>query len=267
MANAAKNLTPVTLELGGKSPAIVAPDFPIKTAAERILWAKTFNAGQVCLAVDHVFLPRGAETEFVAHCKRLFAKRYPDINGPDFTSIIDQRSYDRLTAALEDARAKGATLINLAEGQTPDAVEAQVPAASRPEPDRRDGDHAARDLRSDPADPGLRRAAGGGRRRQCGRPAARHLSLHQQAPRRATSTSRASCRAASRSTMPIMHVAQHDLPFGGVGASGMGHYHGREGFDTFSKLRPGLPAGADVGGPDDVPAALSAAFRAGCSIS
>ena len=110
MANAARNLTPVTLELGGKSPAIVAPDFPIRTAAERILWAKTLNAGQVCLAVDHVFLPRGAETEFVAHCKRLFAKRYPDVNGPDYTSIIDQRSYDRLTAAVEDARAKGATL-------------------------------------------------------------------------------------------------------------------------------------------------------------
>ena len=96
MANAARNLTPVTLELGGKSPAVVAPDFPIKTAAERILWGKTFNAGQVCLAVDHVFLPRGSETEFVAHCRQLFAKRYPNINGPDFTSIIDQRSYDRL---------------------------------------------------------------------------------------------------------------------------------------------------------------------------
>ena len=59
MANAARNLTPVTLELGGKSPAIVAPGFPIKTAAERILWAKTFNAGQICVAVDYAFLPRG----------------------------------------------------------------------------------------------------------------------------------------------------------------------------------------------------------------
>ena len=127
MANAARNLTPVTLELGGKSPAIVAPDFPIKTAAERILWAKTFNAGQTCIAVDHVYLPRGSETEFVDHCKRLFPKRYPDINGPDFTSIIDQRSYDRLKAALEDARAKGATLINLAEGQTPDASKRKFP--------------------------------------------------------------------------------------------------------------------------------------------
>ena len=70
MANAARNLTPVTLELGGKSPAIVAPDFPIETAAERILWAKTLNAGQICLAVDYVFLPRGAEAEFVSHCQR-----------------------------------------------------------------------------------------------------------------------------------------------------------------------------------------------------
>ena len=61
MANAARNLTPVTLELGGKSPAIVAPDYPIATAAERILWAKTFNAGQTCVAVDYAFVPRGSE--------------------------------------------------------------------------------------------------------------------------------------------------------------------------------------------------------------
>ncbi len=143
MANAARNLTPVTLELGGKCPAIVAPDFPLKAAAERILWAKTFNAGQVCLAVDHVFLPRGSEVEFVDRCKRLLAKRYPDVNGADFTSIIDQRSYDRLTRTLEDARAKGATLVNLAEGQTPDVSKAQVRAPSRAQSDARDGGHAA----------------------------------------------------------------------------------------------------------------------------
>ena len=82
MANAARNLTPVTLELGGKSPAIVAPDFPIETAAERILWAKTFNAGQICLAVDYVFLPRGKEDGIRRRiADSLFAKRYPDVNG------------------------------------------------------------------------------------------------------------------------------------------------------------------------------------------
>ena len=117
----ARNLTPVTLELGGKSPAIVGPDFPFKTAAERILWVKMLNAGQICTNIDYAFLPQGTEAEFAVHCKRLFAERYPDINGPDYTSIIDDRAFARLQGALEDARAKGATLINLAEGQKPDA--------------------------------------------------------------------------------------------------------------------------------------------------
>jgi coniferyl-aldehyde dehydrogenase len=121
MANAARNLTPVTLELGGKAPAIVGPDFPVKTAAERILWVKMFNAGQICTNVDYMFLPKGSEDEFVRHCRRLFAERFPDINGQDYTSIIDERSFTRLQATLEDARTKGAVLVNLAEQQIPDA--------------------------------------------------------------------------------------------------------------------------------------------------
>lgn len=121
MANAARNLTPVTLELGAKALAIVAPDFSIKAAAERIMWVKMLNAGQICTDVDYLFLPKGAEIEFSDHCRRLFARRFPDINGPDYTSIIDGRSFARLQGALEDARAKGATLVSLAEGQQPDA--------------------------------------------------------------------------------------------------------------------------------------------------
>ena len=237
MANAARNLTPVTLELGGKSPAIVAPDFPIKTAAERILWAKTFNAGQVCLAVDHVFLPRGTETEFVAHCRRLFAKRYPDINGPDFTSIIDQRSYDRLGAALEDARAKGATLINLAEGQTPDASKRKFPPhlVLNPTADmeimRREifGPILPIPLYDEPQEVVDAINAGD-----------RPLAIY---PFTSDAATRDFYIAHTRSggvsvNDAILHVVQHDLPFGGVGASGMGHYHGSEGFETFSKLRP-----------------------------
>ena len=95
MASAAANLCPVTLELGGKSPAVVAPEFPLATAAERILWAKCINAGQVCVTVDYVFLPEAKTEELVAHAKRLVAARYPDLNGPDYTSIIDQPAYDR----------------------------------------------------------------------------------------------------------------------------------------------------------------------------
>jgi len=237
MANAARNLTPVTLELGGKSPAIVAPDFPVKTAAERILWAKTFNAGQTCVTVDHVYLPRGAEAEFVDHCKRLFAKRYPDINGKDFTAIIDQRSYDRLTAALDDARAKGATLINLAEGQTPDASKRKLaphlvlnPTADM-ELMRREifGPILPIRLYDNPEEVIDAINAGD-------RPLALYPFTNDPETRDLYIFRVMSGGVSVNDAM--MQFVQHDLPVGGVGASGMGHYHGREGFDTFSKLRP-----------------------------
>jgi coniferyl-aldehyde dehydrogenase len=237
MANAARNLTPVTLELGGKSPAIVAPDFPIGTAAERILWAKTLNAGQTCLAVDYVFLPRGAEAEFVSHCKRLFAKRYPDVNGPDFTSIIDQRSYDRLSAALEDARAKGATLIDLAEEQKPDARMRKFAPhlVLNPTDDmelmRREIFGPILPIRTYGEPQEVVDAINSGDRPLAVYPFTRNAATRDFYISHVMSGGVAVNDA-------ILHVAQHDLPFGGVGASGMGHYHGREGFDTFSKLRP-----------------------------
>ncbi len=237
MASAARNLTPVTLELGGKSPAIVAPDFPIKTAAERILWAKTFNAGQVCINVDYAFLPRGAEAEFVAHCRRLFAKRYPDINGPDFTSIIDQRSHDRLIAALEDARAKGATLVNLAEGQTPDATKRKFPPhlVLNPTGDmelmRREIFGPILPIRVYDRPQEVVDLINAG-----DRPLAIYPFTHSAGTRDFFISRTMSGGVAVNE--PMLHIAQHHLPFGGVGASGIGHYHGREGFDTFSKLRP-----------------------------
>ncbi len=118
MASCAKNLTPVTLELGGKSPAIVGPDYPIKTAAERIMWVKMLNAGQICTNVDYLALPEGKTEEFVAEAKKIARARYPDIyNSGEYTSVIDKRSFDRLQATLEDARSKGATIINLFEDQ------------------------------------------------------------------------------------------------------------------------------------------------------
>jgi coniferyl-aldehyde dehydrogenase len=237
MANAARNLTPVTLELGGKSPAVVAPDYPIGTAAERILWAKTFNAGQTCITVDHVYLPRGKETEFVDHCRRLFAKRYPDVNGPDFTSIIDQRAFDRLTAALEDARAKGATLVNLAEGQTPDATKRKFAPhlVLNPTPGmevmRREIFGPILPVRAYDKPQEVVDAVNAG-----DRPLALYPFTHDRATRDFYIAHVQSGGVSVNDAM--MHFAQHDLPFGGVGGSGMGHYHGREGFETFSKLRP-----------------------------
>jgi coniferyl-aldehyde dehydrogenase len=237
MANAARNLTPVTLELGGKAPAIVGPDFSIKTAAERIMWVKMFNAGQICTNIDYVFIPEGATEEFVGHCKRLFAERFPDINGNDYTSIIDQRSYDRLQATLADAQAKGATLVNLAADQQPDmSMRKMAPhLIINPTPDMiasqreifgpilpirtyRDKMEVARYINSHD------------------RPLAIYPFTHDKSLQQFY-ISRVMSGGVSVNEA-LLHVAQHDLPFGGVGPSGMGHYHSREGFNTFSKLRP-----------------------------
>jgi len=237
MASAAANLCPVTLELGGKAPAVVAPDFPIATAAERILWAKCMNAGQVCVNVDYLFLPEASIDAFVAHAKRLVAERYPDLNGPDYTTIIDQPAFDRLNATLEDAKARGATVINLAPDQHPDTHRRKIaphivlgvtdemtimkeeifgpllPIKPYREPEEVIAYVNAHD-----------------------RPLAFYPFTNDKrlAERYITQIISGSVGV----NEAIVQAGQHDLPFGGVGASGMGHYHGYEGFLTFSKLRP-----------------------------
>jgi len=237
MASAAGNLCPVTLELGGKAPAVVAPDFPIATAAERILWAKCMNAGQVCVNVDYLFLPEESIDAFVAHAKRLVAERYPDLNGPDYTTIIDQAAFDRLNATLADAKARGATVINLAPEQQPDAsrrklaphivlgvtdemtiMKEEIFGPLLPIKPYRDADEVIAYVNDRD----------------------RPLSFYpftndkRLAERYITQIISGSVGV----NEAILQVGQHDLPFGGVGASGMGHYHGYEGFLTFSKLRP-----------------------------
>ncbi len=237
MANAARNLTPVTLELGGKAPAIVGPDYPIQTAAERIMWVKMFNAGQICTNIDYIFLPEGKTDEFVAHAKRLLAERYPDINAGDYTSIIDQRAYDRLHNTLEDARAKGATVINLVPDQQPNAAlrkfaphvvinpTADMIASQReifgpilPIRTYRDKTEVAQYINSHD------------------RPLAIYPFTKDKALQQFYITRVMSGGVGVNEA--LLHVGQHDLPFGGVGPSGMGHYHAQEGFNTFSKLRP-----------------------------
>ena len=237
MASAAANLCPVTLELGGKSPAVVAPDFPIGTAAERILWAKCLNAGQICVSVDYLFLPPDRVDAFVDHARRLVATRYPVLNGPDYTAIINRRAYDRLTAMLEDARAKGATVINLAPDQKPDAARRKL--APHIVLDVTDDMTIMREEIFGPLLP-IRTYDDPDEVIDYVNGHDRPLSFYPFTNDRRLAD-RYITRIISGSVgvnEAIVQVAQHDLPFGGVGASGMGHYHGREGFITFSKLRP-----------------------------
>jgi coniferyl-aldehyde dehydrogenase len=237
MASAATNLCPVTLELGGKAPAVVAPDFPIKTAAERIMWAKCLNAGQVCVNVDYLFLPEDKTDEFVANARRLVAARYPDLNGSDYTSIINQRAYDRLRAMLQDAGEKGAKVVNLAPGQKPDIASRKLPP------------HIILDVNEDMTI--MQEEIFGPllpiKTYRYPEEVIEYVNSHDRPlsfypftndKRLADMYITRIISGSVGVNEAIVQVGQHDLPFGGVGASGMGHYHGYEGFITFSKLRP-----------------------------
>jgi len=237
MAAAAANLVPVTLELGGKAPAIVCDDFPLRLAAERILFAKLLNAGQICTTVDHAFVPRGRVDEFVALAREIVAARYPSLESPDYTSIIDERSFERLLAALEDAKARGARLVQLIPGAPFDrAARKLAPVIVLDAP--ADCALLTREIFGPvlPLRPYDRleeviATVNAGPRPLAIYPFSHDARLVQQLLDRVMSGGVSVNEA-------LFHVAQHDLPFGGVGESGMGHYHGREGFNTFSKLRP-----------------------------
>lgn len=238
MAAAAENLTPVTLELGGKSPAIVGPGQSIGHAAERILVGKCMNAGQTCIAPDYVLVPAGKELEFIAAARAVVARCYPDLEDTaDYSAIINARHYARLIGYLDDARAKGAEVINLAPaGTTPDARSRRLP----PHVLLKVNDTMAvmqeeifgpllpvvpyRDLGAAIAYVNARP-----------RPLALYYFDHDSANIRRVLTETVSGGVTVNDT--ILHIAQDSLPFGGIGPSGMGQYHGREGFDTFSKRK------------------------------
>lgn len=237
MQSAARNLTPVTLELGGKSPAVVAPDFSLQTAAERILWAKLFNAGQICVNVDYCFVPEGQEEAFTDIARKLVARRYPDLNGADYTSIVNERNFLRLEGLLEDARGKGAKIVNLAAGQTPDRAQRKfaptiVLGAT---PDMK----VAQEEIFGPILP----VYGYSDKQQV----ADYINARER-PLALYPFSRDSAfveffvdRVMSGGVSvndAMLHFAQADMPLGGVGASGVGQYQAREGFDRLSKLRP-----------------------------
>ena len=239
MAAAAGNLCPVTLELGGKAPALVCEDFtPLRTAAERILFVKCLNAGQICTTVDHVYLPRAQVAAFVRMAQQIVPASLRRLDSPDYTSIIDARAFDRLVRAMDQARERGATLVNLLpDGPPHDATTRKIaPHLLLDAPD--DCELMQREIFGPvlPVLPYDRLDAVVDRINDGPRPLAFYPFTHDRA-----TLSRLLDQVMSGGVSvndALFHVGQHDLPFGGVGPSGMGHYHGREGFETFSKMRP-----------------------------
>ena len=237
MRAAAENLTPVTLELGGKSPAIVAPGYPLAAAAERIMVGKLMNAGQTCIAPDYALVPAADADAFVEAARRVVAACWPDpMRSPDYTAIVNARHFARLTGYLDEARTRGAEVVTLAAGATPDASTRRIP-------------------------PTIVRGAPGDAKLMCeeifgpilplvpyadfdealryvnARPRPLALYHFDRDERRIERVLRETTAGGVTINDTILHIAQDDLPFGGVGPSGMGEYHGRDGFDAFSKRK------------------------------
>lgn len=237
MRAAADHLTPVTLELGGKSPAIISPDVPMKDAAERIAFGKVFNAGQTCVAPDYVLCPRNRRDEFLAAFDDAFNAMYPDLeNNPHFTSIVNNRQYERLQRLLEDARSKGAREIRINPAGERFAATRKMPISLLL--DVTDDMAVMQEEIFGPLLPvvfydSIKDALA----YVNGRPRPLALYLFDYNKERAEHVLAHTHSGGAVVNDTLAHVAQDDLPFGGVGPSGMGEYHGREGFLTFSKAK------------------------------
>lgn len=247
MEAAAANLTPVTLELGGKSPVIVGPDIDPLLAAERLIFGKNLNAGQICVAPDHVFVHEDRLDAFVDALRVKWNQAYPGgIQSNDLTAIVNDRQFSRLMSLMEETEKRGITTIALANPAIlPESRKMALHLVINPADDSaimqqeifgpllpvityKDVNDVLNTLRHQP------------------RPLALYLMTFDQDFIQHTIRHTHSGSIAVNDT--VMQVAVDDTPFGGLGASGMGHYHGVEGFRTFShaktvfqrgKLNPG----------------------------
>ena len=242
MAAAAPQLTPLTLELGGKSPCLIAPDMPLALAVERMIFGKSLNAGQICVAPDYVLLPRGQEQPFIEAYQAHFRRLYPKgLDSPDYGSIINGAQYERLTAWLAEAKQAGAEVHPCASPARDDGTRRLVPHLLTEVPGHcqlMQQEIFGPLLPLVPYD-SIEEAIAYVAARP--RPLALYLmSLDPALQHRLIRETHAGGMAINEC---LFQVAADDAPFGGIGPSGMGHYHGHEGFLTFSKAKTVLRRG------------------------
>ena len=239
MRAAAENLVPVTLELGGKSPVIIGKSANLELAATNIMAGKTMNAGQICLSPDYVILPEESRDEFVEHAKNSVAKMFPNIkDNPDYTSIVNERHFDRLNGYVNDAKEKGATVveINPAEEDFSQQEHHRIPPTLILDPT--DDMKVMQDEIFGPILPvkqykDIEETLDYVNSKD--RPLGLYYFGQDSAEEREVLTRTTSGGVTVNDV--IMHIAQEDLPFGGVGPSGMGSYHGFDGFKNFSHAK------------------------------
>lgn len=234
MKAAADNLVPVTLELGGKSPALVAPDADLDRAADRIASGKLFNAGQTCVAPDYVLVPASQVDELLGKLRDKVAAKYPTlVDNPDYSAVVNDRHRHRLTQLRDDAVAAGARAEPL--GPAGESFEASPKLAPTALLDVTDDMAVMRDEIFGPLLPVVPYEHYDEALAYINdRPRPLALYIFSSSSQRIERTLQSTHAGGVTVNDCMLHVAQDTLPFGGVGASGMGAYHGKDGFDTFS---------------------------------
>jgi len=239
MRSAASNLTPVTLELGGKSPTIISDTVDIDEAVKPIVFGKAFNAGQTCIAPDYILCPEHRVEHFIARFQHHFSQMYPTLkHNNDFTAVINERQYQRLQSYIKDAEEKGATVIvcnHASEDMDTGTRKMPIHIVLNPTEDMlcmqdeifgpvlpivtTSSTEEAVDFINDRPSP-----------------LALYYFGHDKDEQNFVLDQVRSGGVCLNDT--LSHFAQEDLHFGGVGESGMGAYHGEEGFLTFSHKKP-----------------------------
>ncbi|EJN06332.1 coniferyl aldehyde dehydrogenase [Phyllobacterium sp. YR531] len=242
MAAAAPNLTPVTLELGGKSPVFLGETAPVKKAVTRLITGKLYNAGQTCIAPDYALVPHARKDEFVEAVRREVTSRYTQIDTtPDYTHIVNEGQYRRLRSLLDDAVNRGHEVITLAEPRDAGAAEIKrlLPPTLVLNPS--DDSRIMQEEIFGPILP-IKTYTTVDEAIDYINAHERPLAFYCFSDDKFETEKLLSNIVAGGVCVneTLLHIVCNDLPFGGVGASGMGHYHGREGFRTFSKAMPVL---------------------------
>ena len=234
LASAAENLVPTTLELGGKSPTIIGKDADMKLAAKRIMFVKTMNAGQICLSPDYVFLPRGEEEAFLTEASKAFGEFYPDDNKNAYTSMVNETHFERMQNYISDAIEKGAKVHSLGNF---DSAEKNT-ITTKILMDVNDGMKVMQDEIFGPLLPvmlydDISEVINYVNAHD--HPLGLYYFGKSQSEQQNVIKNTRSGGVTINDAM--FHIMQSELPFGGVGASGYGYYHGREGFMNFSNMR------------------------------
>ncbi|MEY3462847.1 MAG: Aldehyde dehydrogenase [Cyanobacteriota bacterium] len=234
MAAAARHLTPITLELGGKSPAIVLADAPVATTARRLVWGKSINAGQTCIAPDHLLVDSTLRQPLVAAMAAEIGRFYggDPLHSPDLGAIVNQAQFQRLRQLLEGAQARGQVLVGGRWLEEQRRIEPTLVAVENLD------DPLMQEELFGPILPvlpiaSLDEALAQVRRRP--KPLALYLFSRSRAAQQRTLATTSSGGVCFNDV--VLQAGAAELPFGGVGESGIGRYHGQAGFDTFSHLR------------------------------